>query len=501
MRIWTMTPVQMWLLTGLFWLATSVLGLSIRAVVVDSQQTFDAIGAHSEPHLIYAQNLYFVLSALDADAASYLLVDAYPSPQLTKDRIRGDYQALRQSAINLLISADQNVTYSDRERYAVYGLQTKLHVFDAYVASAWLLSDQGRRADAVAAYEQATDIMQNEINGILEAALDLADINRQTLNTVYARSQTQAIQAHLTELEAGSGLAALASLALLMLFLARRTRRVFSPPLIVAAGLMLALMVGANQVLTVSGERLRTAKQAYDSVDALRQTRALVFDSKADENRYLADPTRRRLYEAVFLLRSRVVASFQPRPTLETYDAALARQVAILESGGAPAIEGQLGAALRNVRGDVEPAAARATVAAYAQFQKDDRVLRADVARSDLPEAVRFSLSSSVGDSQGDVAVLDRDLARWIDINQAEGDADLASGMEALSGWQWIPVAAGLLIAILAYFGIRPRLSEYPTVVAIIAGRRPRPAERPPSASESPSSPPRSSTYTAGLTH
>ena len=213
MRIWTMTPVHMWLLAGLFWLATSVLALSVRALVEDSQQTFDVIGAHSEPNLIYAQNLYFVLSALDADAASYLLVDAYPSPQLTKDRIRGDYQALRQSAINLLISADQNVTYSDRERYAVYGMQTKLHVFDSYVASAWLLSDQGHRADAVAAYEQATDIMQNEINGILEAALDLADINRQTLNTVYARSQKPAIQAHLTELAVGSGLAALASMA------------------------------------------------------------------------------------------------------------------------------------------------------------------------------------------------------------------------------------------------------------------------------------------------
>ncbi|HEY4027436.1 MAG TPA: hypothetical protein VGO86_13485 [Candidatus Dormibacteraeota bacterium] len=471
MRVWTMTPIQIWLLTGLFWLATAVLALSIHAEMADSQQTFDTIGAHSERNLTYAQNLYFVLSALDADAADYLLVDAYPPPQLTKDRIRGDYQALRQSAVNLLVSADQNVTHSDRERYTVYRLQTKLHEFDSYVASAWLLTDQGHRADAVAAYEQATDIMQNEINGILEAAQEFAAINRQDLNAAYARGRTQAVRAHLPELEAGSGMAALASLALLMLFLVRRTKRVFSPPLIVAAGLTLALMIGANQVLTVSGDRLRTVQKAYGSVDALRQTRALVFDSKADESRYLADPARRRLYESTFLIRSRAVASFQPRPTLGTYDAALAEQVAILESGGAPAIEGQLGAALQSVRGDVEPAAARATLAAYAQFQKDDRVLRAYVARNDLPEAVRFSLGSRAGDSQGDLTVLDRDLARWIDINQAQGDADLGSGTAALSGWQWIPVAAWLLIASLAYLGIRRRLNEYPTFVAIIASR------------------------------
>jgi hypothetical protein len=471
MRVWTMTPVQLWMLAGLFWLASSVLALSIRAEVEESQRTFDAIGAHSEPNLTYAQNLYFVLSALDADAADYLLVDAYPSPQLTLDRIRGDYQALRLAAVNLLISADQNLAHSDRERYAVYRVQTMLHVFDSYVASAWLLTDQGHRADAITAYQQATDIMQNEVNGILEAALDLADINRQDLDAAYAHSQAPVVWAHLPELEVGSGLAALASLALLMLYLVRRTRRVFCPPLIVAAGLTLALVIGANHVLTVSGERLRTVQTAYDSVDALRQTRALVFDSRADESRYLADPARRRLYEAVFLIRSRAVASFQPRPTLGTYDAALAQQVAILESGGTPAIDGQLGTALGSVRGDVEPAAARATVVAYAQFQKDDRVLRADVARNELPEAVRFSLSPRMGDSQGDLTALDRDLGRWIDIDQAEGDANLASGTKALSGWQWIPVAGWLLIASLAYLGIRPRLGEYPTLVSIMASR------------------------------
>jgi hypothetical protein len=101
-------------------------------------------------------------------------------------------------------------------------------------------------------------------------------------------------------------------------------------------------------------------------------------------------------------------------------------------------------------------------------------VLRADVARNDLPGAVRFSLGSSVGAPQGNLAVLDVDLARWIAINQAEGDADLASGAASLSGWQWIPVGAWLLITGLTYLGIRPRLSEYPTLVSIVAARLPR---------------------------
>lgn len=470
-RIWATTPAQIWLLASLFWVAASVLVLSIRAEVDSSRQTFDVIGAHSEPNLTYAQSLYFVLAAMDADAASYLLVGANPSPPLTQDRISGDYQALRQTATNLLISADQNVGYSDRERYAVYLLQTKLHEFDFYVATAWLLSDQGRRADAVVVYEHATDIMQNEVNGILEAALELADINRQTLNTAYTQNLAQAAPSRLPVVVAAAASVATVSLAVLMLFLFRRTRRVINPPLVVAAILMLALMAGAAQALTVSGGTLRTAKQAYDAVDELRQTRALVFDSKADESRYLLDPGRRRMYEAVFLIRSRAVATFPSRPTLATYDTALAQEIEGLDRGGALALEGNLGTALRSVRADEEEAVARAAVASYARFQRDDRVLRADVARNDLREAVRFSLSPQAGESQGDLDALDRDLGRWIAINQTKGDANLATGAQALNGWEWIPVAAWVLVVGLAYLGIRPRLREYPGIVSIIAGR------------------------------
>jgi hypothetical protein len=470
MRLWG-TPGQIWLLTALFVVSASVLVLSIRAEVDDTRQTVDVIGAHSETNLTYAQDLYFVLAAMDTDAANYLLVGSDPSPPLTEGRISGDYQALRQTAVNLLISVDQNVAHSNRERYAVYRLEIKLHQFDSSVATAWQLNDEGRHADALVAWEQATDLMQNEIDGILEAALDLADINRQTLNTAYAQSQAEEAASHLPILVAVSGSAGSASAVVLMLFLFSRTRRAVNPPLVVAAILLLAVMAGANQSLTVSGERLQAARQAYDTVDALRQTRELVFDSKADESRYLLDPGRRPMYEGVFLIRSRAVATFPSRPTLATYDAELARQVEALDSGGKVEIEGDLGTALQGVRGDAEAASARAAVASYATFQRDDRVLRGDVTRTDLREAVRFTLSPQAGESQGDLNALDVALGTWIAIEQSRGDADLAAGAQALDGWQWIPVAVWALVAGLVYLGIRPRLKEYPSMFTIIADR------------------------------
>src|SRR5215472_8750188 len=218
MRLWG-TPGQIWLLTILFLASASVLVVSIRAEVDGSRQTVDVIGTHSEPNLTYAQDLYFVLAAMDTDAANYLLVGSDPSPPLTEGRISGDYQALRQTAINLLTSVDQNVAHSNRERYAVYRLEIKLHQFDSSVARAWQLNDQGRHAEALVAWEQATDLMQNEIDGILEAALDLADINRQTLDTAYAQSQAREAAAHLPILVAASGSAGAASAVVLMIFL------------------------------------------------------------------------------------------------------------------------------------------------------------------------------------------------------------------------------------------------------------------------------------------
>jgi len=48
---------------------------------------------------------------------------------------------------------------------------------------------------------------------------------------------------------------------------------------------------------------------------------------------------------------------------------------------------------LRGISPRVSTAAATAVVASYATFQRDDRVLRADMARNDLREAVRYTLS------------------------------------------------------------------------------------------------------------
>jgi hypothetical protein len=134
-------------------------------------------------------------------------------------------------------------------------------------------------------------------------------------------------------------------------------------------------------------------------------------------------------------------------------------------------IDGDLGTALHGVRGDGETAAARTVLTSYATFQRDDRVLRADVARNDMREAIRFTLSPQPGESQGDLHTLDTDLGAWIAIEQTRGDADLAAGAGALDGWQWLPVAAWALVAALVYLGIRPRLREYPSMLTIIASR------------------------------
>jgi hypothetical protein len=74
---------------------------------------------------------------------------------------------------------------------------------------------------------------------------------------------------------------------------------------------------------------------------------------------------------------------------------------------------------------------------------------------------VRFTLSPQAGESQGDLGALDAGLGSWIAIEQTRGDAELATGAQALDGWQWLPVAVWALVVALVYLGIRPRLREY----------------------------------------
>jgi hypothetical protein len=452
--------VQLWALLGAVGLSALLLFLAISAGMSDTRRAFQTVGSDSVPSINYALDTYFALSDMDADAANYLLVSEEPSPNLSKADALSQYEQRRQTASDRLVSAAQNITYGNRERVPILRMTAGLQQFDADVARAELLSDQGNRAEALVAYRQATDLMHDPNTGLLKSALDLSNANHDGLTAGYASAM--ATQGRDLALIVLAGLLLLASLLGLQLFLAQRMRRALNLPALAATGLTLALSIGAVATLATNDHELTVAKQdAYDSVYALRLARATAFDANSDESRYLVDPQRAQQYQQAFLTKSVSLTTFPQPVTISTYDAALAPVVTQVQQGRTPDLGGAFGTALHNITFAGEPAAAASVLQTWASYQRSDRVLRADVSGGNLKEAVRFDTSASPNDSDGQFNAFDAALGRWIQVNQDAFDQAVATGMGNLDRWNLYPAVGALLIVALTFVGLRPRIGEY----------------------------------------
>jgi hypothetical protein len=459
---WT-TPTQLWVLMGAVTLSTLLLFWALSNGINDSRQAFKTVGSDSVPSINYALDIYFALSDMDADAANYLLLAEEPSPNLTQAEVVIAYDQRRQLASDRLVSAAQNITYGDKERKPILAITAGIQRFDAAVSRAELLSDQHDLVGALVAYRQATDLMHapSASGGLLQSALDLANANHDALTAGYQSARTAGGRD--VALVVVAGLLLLSSLIGLQLLLAGRTRRALSLPAVAATVLALLLLVGGAATLRANDDHLKVAKQdAYDSVYALRQLRAIAFDANADESRYLADPQRAQQYEQAFLTKSLALASFPQPVTIATYDAALASEFVATQNGeSAPNLGGAFGTALRNITFAGESKAAWATLATYSRYELDDRTLRHDNTSGNFKEAVRFDTSSAPSDSDGHFNAFDDALGKWTQINQSAFDGAVAAGNGNLSGWQVYPLVGAILIVALTFVGLRPRLGEY----------------------------------------
>src|SRR5215472_3990644 len=358
------TPVRLWILLGAVGVAALLAFLSISLGVSDSSRSFQVVGTETAPTINDALGIYFAVSDMDADAADYLLLNGTSTGSLTPAGVLNRYEQRRADASNLLISAAHNPSYDATEHTAILRMMVMIQIFDASVEEAEVLNDRGDRVDALAAYGQATDLMHAPQSGLLETALGLASSLHDDLTNRYDAAQAE--EGRDTVLIVLSMLLLLGMLVLLQVVLARRTHRLLSLPASGATLLALVLFVASVATLHGNADHLAAAKNdGYDSVYALRQLRAIVFDAKADESRYLIDPSRAQLDEASFLAKSVELASFRQRVAIGTYDAALAAQLAALQGRQPTQVGGAFGRALAHVVFPGEQKAATAALVAY----------------------------------------------------------------------------------------------------------------------------------------
>jgi hypothetical protein len=427
-----------------------------------------SIGGADAPEVDAATGLYFSLNDMDAQVANVLL--AGPDPALASGRpgYLATYARDRQAAYADLQQAAVTAAGNAGAERQLRSVLDEVGRYEALAADALLAGQQAPRTGTgtagatpgTAYYQQATDLMRT---GILPQVSSLASVSSARLDGDYAAGRSAARAGLAVTLLAG--LAVLAVLAGLQAFLARRFRRRVNPALAAATLVALIALAAAGARLNADAGHLKVAKQdAFDSIVALSQARAVSYAANADESRYLADPGRAALYQRSFLARSQQLASAGSAASASParYEAALDAAVRGYESGGARvALGGYLGAEFANITFPGERAAAVATLLAYQRYERDDGQLRA-LARTSPRAAAEFDTGTEPGQSDWAFSRYDQALSALIGINQRAFTAAIAAGHDDTAGWDGlIPGGGAALIAGLALAGVRPRLAEY----------------------------------------
>jgi hypothetical protein len=424
---------------------------------------FQSIGNSDAPAVDSTTGLYFSLNDMDAQVANVLLVggDATLAADRAQDlAIYGGDRATADADLTQALATEDGNAEAER---ALRSVLDGVGRYEALAADA-LLTDQqapssvGRApAASLAYYQRATDLMQTTI---LPSVSSLTGVSASKLNASYTDGTSTAWT--MAGVVIGAGVALIAILVALQLYLSARFRRLVSPALAAATLVGVVLVITAATRFSAEAGHLKVAKQdAFDSILALTQARAVSYDANADESRYLVDPARAAQYQQAFLTESQQLAGVG-NVGIFSYDAALATDVRAYDSDNSDVrFGGYLGAEFRNITFPGERAAAVRTLLAYQVYERDDRTLRA-TAKTNLGAAVAYDIGTAPGQSDWAFNAYDTDLSSVIAINSAAFSAAIQAGQGDTAAWNLVfPAAGAVLLAALVLAGVRPRLAEY----------------------------------------
>jgi hypothetical protein len=424
-----------------------------------------------------ANDLYFRLNDMDAQAADALLVGFNPAVPVAAavdaDASQTTYNADRSAA-----SADLERIAADPAAAGVYPrLLTDLGAYEALIAQALYVDKQtgdqepaAPPAIALDLYEEASGQMHNDI---LPIARQITSAGATEVDAMY-QGQHSGLEEYAL-LTALLGLATAAALGAAHLFITRRFRRMLTPALAAAVlGTLVVTSLGASALLH-EATQLRVAKvEAFDSISALTDARAVSYDANADESRWLLDRTA-SLQQSFFTKVAEVasvpeVSPAQAAKDTGSYYAALNQVTGYMSldaSGnsvsqpGPTSLGGFLGSELDNITFPGEAQAAYATARAFNAYVQVDATVRSDATSSDLKDAVAVDIGTKSGESNYEFYQYDKDLQSVIAINQGSFNAAVANGTSTLGPWNWLPYAAGVILLLLLGAGVAPRLREY----------------------------------------
>jgi hypothetical protein len=423
--------------------------LLLVATIMGAQgqrQAIKTVGQDATPSIITAQRLKDAMAGMDANAASELLVPSGQNP----DAVKG-YEERRQKAAERLVAAAENITFDKKERDPINTMQLGIGEYIAKIQQARDAHARGDTKATIVAYRAAAEILDTKL---IPAADALDKANFDELDRSYSQQRSASSGALVFILF--YGLLTLGVLVMLQVFLSRRMRRTLNPMLLGASAIAFLFLAYTTMAFLSASRNLKVAKEdAFTSMHALRQARALVYGANSNESRYLLDSQFASNHERAFFDKIDKVAKI-PKGT--TFDNVIE---ASTQGQKVKGFTGYLADQLNNITFDGEREATVSNLRTLADYVAIDQKIRQLKQSGKLAEAITLCVGSNTGESNWAFKQFLDANQKSYDINKKAFDDSIKQGFQDVEGFEIKAVIVTIAIASLTLFGLRPRLKEY----------------------------------------
>lgn len=470
------TPGRLKLAFGIGCVLTTLLCVVVLYCWEQSWQAVKTLGVDAAPSVVAAHKISTQVETLDADLVNELLGKPGSMAEYVRDFDRNRIEIGRQ-----LIVASKNITYGDAELEPIQRIQDGLGRYLMMVQVARDAHTRGDQAAMLGAYRNSYTTLKKTL---IPAAKDLNAVNDRILQSTYIAQQKSS--QFLISLVGICGGGLVLFLIGVQIYLSRRFRRRFNPALALATLLSILFTTYTIYHFTAHANDLKGLKEdSYNSVAALLDTHADVYEANAAESRWLLDIQSRAEHDRTFKEFNSKLVTFKNGYTFDlAYETARRRNIlmaARIKNGDDPVTVGQIARTqfpLDNMSGSLkkaldnitfvnedllkdEPTQSAETLRTYGIYLGLDSRIRQLELSGNHDEAVRFCLSMKEGESNWAFFNFDKSLGNWINLNEYWMHRYKDAAFADISGLNYAAPILCVLIIALIFFGLRPRIREY----------------------------------------
>jgi hypothetical protein len=427
------------------WAISFLLAIASIHGVNSQRQALKAVGTDAVPSILTAQQLRDSFADTDANLANELLLKSGEN-----QKTKADFNQNQKKIADRLMYASKNITSLPEERI-VQGLQLNTLEYFLKLQEVRDAHKLGNAVNTLNLYRESAKIIDEKI---LPEAARLDKVNFDQLTESYDRINTW--NGARTLLIALLALSQISILVTIQIFLYRRTNRVLNVRLLGATAIATIFFGYTMFALVSASKNLKVAKEdAFDSLHALRQMRALSYKANGDESRYLLDPSNSAKHEESF--NKNIRAIIQIPPNLSVAKIVENTNAGVKNEG----LTGLFADELNNITFDGEKELAIETLKNFNVYLEIDKQIRQLYRSGKVAEAIDLCISEQKGKSNWAFFTYRSSQTYLINMNKKEFDRYIEFGENNLAYFEYIAIFSLGGVAILTLFGLRPRLAEY----------------------------------------